>query len=565
VIERGEGERPLERWPSRYGDAALFTLLAVLVLNITPHLRGFWQDDTLHFSMVFQRSGDLPALVQPFGTPMRHLYLLPSWLALATPRPILTLHLIHAAFWLFEALLAGWMAILLLPGRAFVRFTAIALTLTATSDYLTNSLTPLGYHFAIVMVLLAVASGLRFTSRGGVLWLTIAALSLFISVWTVDVAFLVMPFVPLLFFLRGASSSNRGAEGRRALLLLGVCAVATLPAMIQEVRFLLDPRGYAASAIVRMPFRQLAARAVRLYLENFKPWRWVFSRPLFGVRPLPSIPPPLQALLAAVAASAFFLRVRSRPLDKNVSQNESRNEWKSAPPLVALFALMALVFNVLYARLTMAEFHNRTHLMSRIWVSLAIAIAAGWARDRWPHARGVIHVALALFVGFGVWGGIERQDLFLGTWHRHQRELSSILDCVPHCRPGTGLVLRSGNTAYYLATEADYLSNAWLRLLYDTPVRLVRLSPKRPDTCRSARSGLECTRETRFAPQPVHLDYASLIVLDYDEARGRYALLPSLTNDPLGAGGQGAERAYQPERLIEPRARTPWQRTLLLQ
>jgi hypothetical protein len=392
-------------------------------------------------------------------------------------------------------------------------------------------------------------------------WLTIAAISLTISVWTVDVAFIVMPFVPLLLLLRSASSADRAAEGRRALLLVGVCAAAALPAMIQEVRFLLDPHGYAASAIVRMPFRQLAGRAVHLYLENFRPWRWVFARPLFGARPMPSIPPPLQALLAAAAASAFFLRVRSRPMDRN----ESQYEWKKALPLVALFAFMALVFNVLYARLTMAEFHNRTHLMSRIWVSLAIAIAAGWARDRWPHARGVTHVALALFVGFGVWGGIERQDLFLGTWRRHQRELSSILDCVPHCRPGTGLVLRSANTSYYLATEADYLSNAWLRLLDDTPVQLVRLSPKRPDTCRSTPSGLECTRETRFAPKPVHLDYARLIVLDYDEAQGRYSLVPSLTNDPLGAGAEGAERAYHPERLIEPRARTDWQRTLLVQ
>jgi hypothetical protein len=535
-------------------------LLALLVLNITPHLRGFWQDDALHFSTVYQRRGDLPAaLVQAFGTPMRRLYLLPSWLAYATPRPILTLHLIHAALWVFEALLAGWIAVLLLPGRAFVRFTAMALTLTATSDYLTGNLTPLGYHFAIAMVLLAVACGLRYAGRGGMLWLTLAVLSLTISVWTVDVAFAVMPFVPLLLYLRSASSTERVAEWRRALLLVGVCGVATLPAVIQEVRFLLDSRGYAASAIVRMPFRQFAGRAVHLYLENFRPWRWVFSRPLFGARPLPSIPLPLQALLAAVAASAFFLRVRSRPIDQNVS----RNEAKKALPLVALFAFMALVFNALYARLPMAEVHNRTHLVSRIWVSLAIAIAAGWARDRWPRARGAIHLALALFVGFGVWGGIERQDLFYSTWRRHQRELSSILDSVPHSRPGTGIVLRSGDTTHYLATEADYLANAWLRLLYDTPVRLTRLSPKRPDRCRSTPSGLECTRETRFALQPVHLDYANMIVLDYDEGEGRYRLLPSLTGDPLGAGGEGAERAYRPERLIEPRARTPWQRMLL--
>src|SRR5260221_7679887 len=395
-----------------------------------------------------------------------------------------------------------------------MRFAAIALPLTATSDYLTDNLTSLGYHFAIVTVLLAIGSGLRYASRGGAFWLMASVISLEISVWTVDVAFILMPFVPLLLLVPPVSR-------RRVLLLLALCVAATLPAMIREWSFLRDPTSYAASAILHLPPWQLSVRIVRLYLENFMPWRWVFSRPLIGVRPPTIIPMPVQALLALCGAAAFLFRARARPAEENESDKPLL--------LVALFGLMALVFNGLYAGLTMAELHNRTHLVSRIWVSLAIAAGAGWAAGRWPRARFAVHAALAIFIGFGGWGGLERQDVFLSTWRRHQRELSSIIDSVPTFRPGTGIILRSGDTSHYLATEAGYLSSAWLRLLYDRSIDAVRLTPKRPGTCRATPAGLECSREVRFGTQLVRLTYDRLIVLDYDEASGRYHLGRSLT------------------------------------
>jgi len=526
-------------------------LLTVLVWGLTAPLRGFWQDDTLHFSVVLGRRGDLPAaLVQYFGTSMRRLYLLPSWLALGTPRPILTLQLLYGLFWVLEAVAAGWLVHLLLPRRPFMPFAAIALTLTATSDYLTDNLTPLGYHFAIITVLLALGSGLRYASRGGALWLATSVISLTISVWTVDVAFIVMPFVPLLLFLLPVSR-------QRALLLLALCGAATVPAMMGEWSFLHDPGSYAASAIIHLPPRQLIVRIVRLYLENFMPWRWVFSRPLIGVRPPTIISMPAQAALALCGAAAFYLRAHARPAEQN----------ESGKPvlLAALFALMALVFNGLYASLTMAEVHNRTHLVSRIWVSLAIAVGAGWAAGEWPRARFAVHAALAVFVGFGVWGGLERQDLFLGTWRRHELELSSILECIPSFRPGTGIILRSGKTSHYLATEADYLTNAWLRLLYDTSIHAVRLTPQRVGTCRATPAGLECSREVRFGTEPVRFNYDRLIVLDYDEASGRYHLVRSLSGDELSRGAGAAQNAYRPEKLIEPRKRTRWQKEMLLE
>jgi len=48
---------------------------------------------------------------------------------------------------------------------------------------------------------------------------------------------------------------------------------------------------------------------------------------------------------------------------------------------------MALAANAAYASLQMAEFHYRTHILSRTWASLAVAVLAGWAVQKWPRFR----------------------------------------------------------------------------------------------------------------------------------------------------------------------------------
>src|SRR5205807_862673 len=82
-------------------------------------------------------------------------------------------------------------------------------------------------------------------------------------------------------------------------------------------------------------------------------------------------------------------------------------------------------------------------------------------------------------------------------WRQHQRELASILAAAPSLRPGTSMILRSGDLPdLYLATEADYLTGMWLRLLYDDPaMRTLRLAPDRRSSCSAALDGLVCNRE----------------------------------------------------------------------
>ncbi|HEX7139786.1 MAG TPA: hypothetical protein VF219_18180, partial [Vicinamibacterales bacterium] len=164
---------PGGRWPRRLAaglnsDGLLYCALLLLVWGLTVPMRGMWQDDTLllRLARVFQGHGFMAAL-SPAGSPLRRLYTVPFRLALETPQPIWTLHLIFGVTWLGQALAAGWIAGLLLPGRRLTQFLAICLTLTATSDYLTNNLTALGYNFGALMLLLAVGCSLRFLTGGG--------------------------------------------------------------------------------------------------------------------------------------------------------------------------------------------------------------------------------------------------------------------------------------------------------------------------------------------------------------------------------------------------------------
>jgi hypothetical protein len=566
------------------GDAGLYALLLLLVWGVTAPLHGMWQDDATMLALALGRQGHgLAGLLAPTGSPLRRLYELPFQLALATPHPVLALQVTYGALWLGQALAAGWIAGTLLPRRPLTRLMVVALTLTATSDYLTDNLTSVGYNFAVLTLLLAVGCGLRFVQGGGAGWLLASAASLAASLWTIDVGVPAVVFMPLLvawqaggFWQRtwapalllpwGAMAVPIFQPRPRRLALMLAWGLIVIPVAFLEWRFLHDPQSYAVQAVLHLPPSEIASRGMELWGENFAPWRWAFSRPLWYPRPAAVIPAGAMAVAAALAIAAFALRARRLP-----------PEPAPAPParmasLVALLALMALAANAAYADLHFADIHYRTHVLSRVWASLALGILAGWATARWPRARLGLLAVPALFIGFGTWGGLERQDLFLATWHRHQRELSSIATSAPALRPGTGLVLR-GDPARktYLATQADYLTNSWLVLLYGQPdVHSLRLSPLRGTGCQPTPKGLDCWHEGQadcFAAHtcaPDHFDYDRLVLMDFVDGAGVYRLRISLAGDPLAAGAETAAAAYRPERRILPGALSTAQRRLLL-
>jgi hypothetical protein len=231
------------------------------------------------------------------------------------------------------------------------------------------------------------------------------------------------------------------------------------------------------------------------------------------------------------AASLFLIRVRAKDDDKGTE----------AIYFAVLFAVMALAMNVAYASVWFSELHYRTHILSRVWASMAIGIFAGWIGARSTLMRWAACVVVTAFVFFGTWGGIERQDYFLAIWREHQRELASILNAAPALRPDTAVILRRADVSgRYLATEAGYLTKHWLRLLYNEPnLRTFRVDPQRGSGCNPPTGGgIDCWREGEascFANktcEPTRFRLEKLVVMDYDARSGTYHLVRSLGDDP---------------------------------
>jgi hypothetical protein len=557
-----------ERWSRRLAaglnsDGVLYCVLLLLVWGLTVPMRGMWQDDTLSLRLArhFQGHGFMAALT-PVVAPLRRLNTLPFLLALATPQPIWTLHLIFGVTWLGQALAAGWIVRLLLPGRRLTQFLAICLTLTATSDYLTNNLTSVAYNISALMLLLAVGCSLRYLAGGSAGWIALACATTAVSIWTIDVAIPALPFIPLLLFWRGGT-----AAWRRILLVLSAVGLTLAPAVRIEWRFLHDASGYAAVAMLPMRLAERLDRTISLWRENFAPWRWAFARPVWYPRPPAAIPAWAMALAAGVAAAWFAFRARQ-------SQNPDRPERTTRTLLlVGIFVAMALIANAAYASLQMAVIHYRTHILSRTWTSLAVAVLIGWAVQQWPRFRTAFLLVPVLFVGFGVWGGLERQDLWVSTWRLHKKELLSIVTTAPALTPGTGIILRSPPTPdLYLATEADYLAQSWLILLYDDPaIHALRMAPDRWTGCRATPEGLECWHEMQaecLAAGTCAADrfpYETLVIMDFDNGRGTWRLVSSAQGDPLLGGSAAALAGYRPASRIVERPLTPRQRALLLE
>jgi hypothetical protein len=550
-------------------DGALYFALLLLVWGLTVPMRGLWQDDTLllRLARTFQGHGFMAALT-PVVAPLRRLYSLPSRVALATPQPVWTLHLFFGLTWLGQALAAGWIVRLLLPGRQLTRFLAICLTLTATSDYLTDNLTALGYNLAALLLLLALGCCLRYLTGGRAGWIALACAAIAVSIWTLDIAIPALPFVPLLLLWRSGLQA-----WRRILLVLAALGLTLAPAVPIEWRFLHDSRSYAAVALQPMSPADRFDRITSLWSENFAPWRWAFARPVWYPRPPAAIPLWAIGLGAAAAAAWFALRALRVHRPETPETPETPERATQVFLLAGMFAGMALAANAAYASLQMAEYHYRTHILSRTWASLAVAVLAGWAARKWPRLRAAVLFVPVLFVGYGVWGGLERQDLWVSTWRLHQKELLSIVTSAPALAPGTGIILRSGTTPFlYLATEADYLAESWLVLLYDDPaIHSLRLAPDRGTGCQATSGGLDCWHEQQagcFAAStcaPDRFPFDKLVILDFDERTGTWHLVATAQGDPLLSAAGGAQTGYQPAGRILQRPLTPRQRALLLQ
>jgi hypothetical protein len=536
-----------------WGDVAIFAALTVVVRLLFAFDRGFWQDDANVFALARDARlahGFLGALAAPMGSPTRLLLGVPSLLADLTPLPVAALHVLHALTWLGIGVAAAALVRTLFPGRPLAAFAAGALTICASSDFLTTSLVAAEYDVAVLGYALFLVGALRFLRGSPWPVLAGACAALLVSVYTIDVAAPALVLAPVLFAIVPAAP-------RRRLALYAASGLAIAPYALAFARFLKSPGGYASTAMLTLEPGERALRAAILLLNNVLPWQWALDRPTFGVSPPRVIPVALWVLAAGAC-----LTLCARPARRHFARPRAARAGPRTLAALAVLLAMGAASNAAFASVHFSDIFYRTHLLSRVFASVGLGVAVdALVRTRRAWAGWALG---ATFVAFGALGALERQDYYLSSWRDHRRELSSLVESVPSVAPPASLVLFMPEDPGWHATKADYLARAWVRLLYERAPDLARRTylwtPGGMSGCRAEGSGLRCFPEAEKScfeagTCPGHLlPYEELVVAAFSPLDGRYRLV---------ARGEGATPVaieapgYAPERLVGPPGAVP--------
>lgn len=525
----------------------LWILLTILVWGLFAPDRGLYQDDVSVLSIAQEswNSGGFPALFAPMGTPTRRLLGIPFFLAWATGESALALQLLYGLVWLA----IGWAAFALsrelFPESPYAAWLAGTLTICATSDYLTDSLVALGYQVCVLLGILALASMLRFLGGGGWPWLVGGCACAAASVFTIDGAVVALALAPILFIAVTGLTA-------RALAASALWGAALAPYGIAFLAGLREASGYLATAMAPLPLELRLRNTGVLVANDVAPWMWILARRSFGTR-LPHVIPAWLWVLAGLAGVAIVSRCIAKFPPARGPALPAR-EWLAAAWCVAV----ALLSHAAYAGVAFSELFYRTHVLSRVFVSIVLGLAAGRLLARGGTARIGGLALVALFTGFGVAGGMERQDLYLATWHRHRVELRSILEEVPAADPRATLLLVVPPDPSYQAMEVPYLAARWSTLLYPNHSRRPKVflwSVDARTSCLTLREGFQC----RLAEEKecfdagtcpgTRLRWDEIVLFTWHAEEGRFHLEDEIPDVLLG-GLPPPFGLYRPRDLI---------------
>lgn len=539
-------------------------VLAVCTTGWLARERGLYQDDAQVLYEMHRLDGDLlRQATEPLASPTRRLQGLPYALALRTADPLLAVQLWTEVLPFLVALTAFVLAHQAAHLPLAWAFLAAALTMTASSDWLTASPVAIGYHMAILLHACG-AIGLTLWSRHGARWaLAFGLVTGTASLWTIDAATTIYPLTPLLAFLAATDT-----DGRRRARTAGVWwLVLSVPYYVLFVSFVLDDTGYAGVALLDRPWWHRLARLTLLVLNNVTPWRWATARgEWFGPSPLPPLAPTLVAMTLGLAATAWAFRGLARTATEANTPPRLRFAW--------LFAVFTVLANATYMSVQGAFLYFRTNLHARLWASLALTVALAALSRRSPrHAWAAAGIAASFLAG-GIAGGVERQVYFRDAWQRHYPEVRSLAALVP-AAPAELVLVRTGTPPAYVATQVPYLARFWAGLLSgDTSARcrVTLITPQRDNTCTPRADGLACERLVTRTNTACGagagfgvIPYDRLVVGTFDPASGEYHLARSLPPEltPDGETGSAARAAYAPLGLVPGRPLAPLAERLL--
>lgn len=525
----------------------LWIVLTVLVWGLFAPDRGLYQDDVSVMAVVKEawRADGVRGLFAPMGAPTRRLLGLPTFLAWVTPEPVFALQLLYGLSWLGIGWAAWRLARELFPGAPRAAWLAGTLTLCATGDFLTGSPVALSYQTCTFLGLVGLWCGLRFTRGGSWPWLAAGGASAAASVFTGDGATVALALAPLLF----VAAAGLGA---RAVTASAVWGGVLAPYAFLLVAAFGASASYVRQAMAPLPLAERLRRTAVLTSNDVFPWTWPFSRVPFGTSPGHAIPFWIWAV-AAACGLALVLRSLSRLPDDPPVRDPSRERL-----LAAWCVAAAVAGHMVYAGVHFSEYFYRTQVFSRVLFSVALGHVASRLLAAGKRARAAGLAIVALFTGFGIAGGMERQDLFLATWRRHRVELASLVGQVPRAKPGTTLLLVVPHDPAYQATEAPYLARRWSELLWEDPATRPRTflwSDDAHTACLVENAGFRCrTAEEKDcfdsgACPGVRLPWEGTIVLTWRPELGRFRLEDEMPPSLMGVPVPPSV-AYRPRDLI---------------
>lgn len=550
---------------------ALYVALTLVAWGLFALDRGLWHDEVQILFRALAAPARGEGLFPVLASPTRRLLAWPSFLGLASGHPRLVLELLAGLSWLVTGVLAERIARRLWPGEPRLARLAGVLTLVATPDFFTGALVGLGYELSIAAYLAAACAGLVWLQGGRRAWLGGACVALAASLWTSDAAAPAWLLTPLLWGV--APRAAGGAPRARRALLLALWYLVGLPYLVVFVQVWRTPDSYVHMALLPLGWGERAARLRDLALWNFEPWNWAFARPMWLPPAGHVIPLGVRLGLGALAGLGSAAWLLGRRLEPPAAAHAGVPRPARRPGVLVALTLM-LACNAAFAGLHLAQFFCRTHLLSRVFASLALAglFDLVWTRlaGRRPWRLALAAVA-ALWIALGAVGGLERQDYYAAYARRHRQELRSLAAAVPGLAPEAHLLLRVPRAERYLATEAGYLARAWMALLQQDPgveCRVFLWSTPRGTTCTPSAEGLECRGERSPDCRRAdgrdfeRLPYERLVFVEYLPRENRYLLRRRL---PAEAGGDVAawSARYAPEANLVARPPTPLARDLI--
>ena len=539
----GNGERPLRPpW-------GLWVLLTLLAWGLFAADTGLYQDDANQLAVAQEawKASGLAGLVAPAGTPTRRLLNIVFFLPWATGEPVLSLQLLTGLLWLGTGW-AGWeVARALFPDESRAAWLAGTLTVCATSDFLSVSPVAAGYQASVLLGLCGLAAALRFLAGSPGWTLAVACAAACASVFIIDGATLALAMAPVLFLL------YRGIN-RRSLVASAAWSLSLAPYALVFQAALNDPAGYLRTATYTLEWSGRFWRTLQLTARDVSPWEWPWVRPLFGELPPRVIPVWLWAAGAMISAAFVLGALRDLPVRPPVSTR--RRDFL----LAGWCAAAALATHAAWAGVAASSEFYRTHVLTRVLVSIVLGFLASRLLDR-PGAPRVAALALlTVFTGLGVAGGLGRQDHFLSTWRRHRLELGSLVEAVPGVRPDTTLVLFVPHEPAYMATEVQYLAWRWSMLLWPDPAARPRVflwSVDAQSACLAQDWGLRCRLPEEKACfesgacQGLSLRWREFVLLTWRKDEGRFRLEDEIPDGLLG-GHPLPLGLYRPRDLVLP-------------